>query len=482
MDWESWKEREESIRILLATAKAAAWAASAASSAAQDASFAAAAAAENAKAALEEVEKLVNILEGGKCHQQMPIQKSINRSTSFVGKTLNKDNDDETKLALPRNVINCDQGAKISVDKDTVGVKEKMSKFFKQIFSRTETVVDGIKDCGPPSQKTTSLGQNQKSDDISPPVLPEAESTFEEDWTILKSIDNADPCQRIYSRDILLSFQTHPLALESPQSKDPLVLPWVNRTVLQMRRELPKEFPQSEQGWAQECSEQPRTQECPVTGMIKEFKSRSVGIPKEPQQNCSVIGFIALKHEYEQMLPSLQPFLPPSVLDSYKEALALLETVLSPRVLLSTQFENTNRGSSSTSNHSKDHNRVNVLLHDIYHKMMTTLIDVLKAMPSNSPLREQIRLLVKGHFHLTYDTSKAWIAVKDCTMKNILLCCSNIMIQNEGISTPCKEMRTLRIMKATNNIKFQVENVRLDEEETLTFQLVDGEGEDKAFI
>ena len=44
---------------------------------------------------------------------------------------------------------------------------------------------------------------------------------------------------------------------------------------------------------------------------------------------------------------------------------------------------------------------------------------------------------------------------------------------------PLKEMRTLRIMKATNNIKFQVENVRLDEEENLTFQLVDGEGEDK---
>ena len=41
---------------------------------------------------------------------------------------------------------------------------------------------------------------------------------------------------------------------------------------------------------------------------------------------------------------------------------------------------------------------------------------------------------------------------------------------------PFKEMRTLRIMKATNNIKFQVENVRLDEEENLTFQLVDGEG------
>mgnify|MGYP002059990026 CR=1 FL=1 len=40
-------------------------------------------------------------------------------------------------------------------------------------------------------------------------------------------------------------------------------------------------------------------------------------------------------------------------------------------------------------------------------------------------------------------------------MKNILLCCSNIMIQNEGKLAPCKEMRTLRIMKATNNIKFQ---------------------------
>ena len=73
------------IQDILAAGKAAARSSAAASSAAQEASIAAAAAAENAKAALEEVEKLVNILEGHKCHQQMSLkttkmssQKDIN--------------------------------------------------------------------------------------------------------------------------------------------------------------------------------------------------------------------------------------------------------------------------------------------------------------------------------------------------------------------------------------------------------------------
>ena len=166
MEWETGKSGEESIRIrdLLAAAKAAAWAASAASSAAQDASFAAAAAAENAKAALEEVEKLVNILEGGKCHQQMPIQKSISSSTSFVGKNLNKDKDNETEVALPRCAINCDKGANKSAEEDPVGGKENKS--------RTETVVD----CGPPIQKTSSIGQNQTSEGVpGPDAVAQAE-------------------------------------------------------------------------------------------------------------------------------------------------------------------------------------------------------------------------------------------------------------------------------------------------------------------
>ena len=122
------------------------------------------------------------------------------------------------------------------------------------------------------------------------------------------------------------------------------------------------------------------------------------------------------------------------------------------------------------------------MLHDIYHKMMTTLIDVLKAMPSNSPLREQIRLLVKGHFHLTYDKAKAWIAAKDSTMNKILLCCSNVTIpkRKKGRkSSPSEETQILRIDKKTNSAKFQVENVRLDQERNFTFQLIDGEGSEK---
>ena len=67
-------------------------------------------------------------------------------------------------------------------------------------------------------------------------------------------------------------------------------------------------------------------------------------------------------------------------------------------------------------------------------------------------------------------------------MKNILLCCSNIRIQDEGDRKflPCQDRRTLYIMKNILDwIWFQVENVIHDEEGNLTFQLIDGEGEEK---
>ena len=92
------------IREILAAAKAAVKSSADASSAAQEASKAAATAAENAKTALEEVEKLVNMLEGHKSHQRMSLpkmssQESVNDSTHFDCRT--KTLADESKDKCP---------------------------------------------------------------------------------------------------------------------------------------------------------------------------------------------------------------------------------------------------------------------------------------------------------------------------------------------------------------------------------------------
>ena len=211
---------------------------------------------------------------------------------------------------------------------EKVGVKEEVS----QIFSQNETILDGIEDTrtitSPPIHKSESEGF--ESVDAATNIqafyieaVSEAKSsltTIEEDDTSLKSLDNVEGCQKAYSRDFLLSFQSHPLALERPQSKDPsLVLPEVNLMALQML----KDFPNSHHGWTQEC------QDTSVTGMIKWLKSQAV-IRKEPQRGCSVLDLLALKHEYIQFVPTLQPWLPPPVMDSFNEALSSVDTILCP--------------------------------------------------------------------------------------------------------------------------------------------------------
>ena len=94
-EYEKPEEESSMIQDILAAGKAAARSSAAASSAAQEASIAAAAAAENAKAALEEVEKLVNILEGHKCLKttRMSSQKDINSFTHL------DENKDETETS-----------------------------------------------------------------------------------------------------------------------------------------------------------------------------------------------------------------------------------------------------------------------------------------------------------------------------------------------------------------------------------------------
>ena len=488
------------IQDILAAGRAAVRSSAAASSAAQEASIAAAAAAENANAALEEVEKLVNILGGHKCDQWMSFpstKKNINGSTHIDKKTLADESKDESAMdASSDPFINCDdQKAKKSDAKDTVSVKEKVSQIFKQMFSRKETIIDGMEENrtvdSPRIRKTEHVGKNDESQGFAsvdaansiqaPHSVPEAETsliTIEEDGNSLKSIKTTEACPKGYSRDFLLSFQSHPLAMERPHSEDPLVLPEVNEMVSQMLKYFPKDFSKSHQGWIQGCPD-PRTQECPVTSLIRQSMFNAAVVPEEPLQSCDVLGLLALKQEYEQMVPALLPFLSKPLMDSFKESLVSLGTVVS-----STTFDNPDGASALAIgkllvNIPGDHNKVNVLLHQNHQKMMTTMISVLKELPDHSSLRLQIKLLAQGHYRLTYSTKKVWLAVKDFTMKSILLCCSNITIQNEGQSIPCEEMRTLYVMKNTNSIRFQVENVRLDEEGNLTFQLIDGEGEDK---
>ena len=132
------------IQDILAAGKAAARSSAASSSAAQEASIAAAAAAEKAKAALEEVEKLVNILEGHKCHQRMslkttkmPSQKDINGFAHLGSrtKTLADESKDETEMATPSHPINFDQKVENSDVKDTVSVKEKVSQIARRPLS-----------------------------------------------------------------------------------------------------------------------------------------------------------------------------------------------------------------------------------------------------------------------------------------------------------------------------------------------------------
>ena len=132
------------IQDILAAGKAAARSSAAASSAAQEASIAAAAAAENAKAALEEVEKLVNILEGHKCHQQMSLkttkmssQKDINDFAHLGSRTKTSadESKDETEMATSSDPINFEQKVENSDVKDTVSVKEKVSQIARRPLS-----------------------------------------------------------------------------------------------------------------------------------------------------------------------------------------------------------------------------------------------------------------------------------------------------------------------------------------------------------
>ena len=488
-EYEKPEAESSMIRSILTAGRAAVRSSAAASSAAQEASSAAAAAAANAKTALEEVEKFVNIFEGHKCDHWMSLQttkKNINGSTRIERKTLADESKDESAMAASSDPsIKCDQKVKKSDAKETVSVKEKVSQIFKLMFSRKETIVDGIEDYStvdsPSIHKTEHEPEGFDSVDTAssvqqaPHSVSEAETSLiviEEDSTSHKSIGNAEACQKGYSRDFLLSFHSHPLAMERPQSEDPsLVLPEVNEMVLQMLKDFPTDFSKLHQGWVQGCPD-PR---------IRQSMFDAAVIPEEPQQSCDVIGLFALKHEYDQMVPALLPFLSSPVMDSFKEAVGSLESVLSM-----SSFDSTDGiwGSASASklliNIPQDHKEVNVLLHQNYHKMMTTMIGVLKDLPSHSPLTWHIRMLAQGHYRLIYGTKKVWLPVKDFTLKNILLCCSNITIQNEGKSIPCEEMRTLYVMKNTNSISFQVENVRLAEKGNLTtFQLIDGEGEDK---
>ena len=219
------------IRDILTAGRAAVRSSAAASSAAQEASSAAAAAAANAKTALEEVEKFVNIFEGHKCDQWMSLEttkKNINGPTRIERKTLADESKDESAMAASSDpFIDCDQKAKTSDAKERVSVKEKMSQIFKLMFSRKETIVDGIEDYRTVDSlaihKTELVSQNHEPEGFdsvdaassvqqAPHSVSEAETSLiviEEDSTSHKSIGNAEACQKGYSRDFLPSNPTH---------------------------------------------------------------------------------------------------------------------------------------------------------------------------------------------------------------------------------------------------------------------------------
>ena len=143
-------EESSMIRDILALGRSAVRSSSAASSAAQEASKAAATAAKNAKAALEEIEQLVNMLEGHKHHHcrsvssGVPATKISSDDPPQFGdsaKTSVEQSKDEKARDASSKVLNCDQKTNESGEKDKGSVQEKV----RQIFSRKETILDGIK-------------------------------------------------------------------------------------------------------------------------------------------------------------------------------------------------------------------------------------------------------------------------------------------------------------------------------------------------
>ena len=230
----------------------------------------------------------------------MSSQTNFNSSTHFDSstKTFVDKSKDKTALDISSDPNNCGQTAKKSGTKDAAGLKS-WSQVFKQMFTRKEIIVDGIEDSSP-IRRTASLGQNDELeglDSMDPATnvlhsraLPETETSHKEDDTTLKSSENGAGCPKAYSRDFLLSFQSHPLAMQRPQSNHPLVTLKVDERVLQMLKHFPEDFSKTDKGWAQECL---------VHVIIKQLMSNAVEIPKEPVQSCCVLGLLALKHEYD---------------------------------------------------------------------------------------------------------------------------------------------------------------------------------------
>ena len=131
-------EANTAMRVLLASGRAAVEKCAAASDAALEASQAAATAADNAKLALEEVEKLVAVFE--------------------KSQKLTKD----TVIRSPASSGEINPGERKNDAKDSGSVTGKVSQIFKQLFSRKEAVVDGVKYI-PPTSSTGSHSQQHTS-------------------------------------------------------------------------------------------------------------------------------------------------------------------------------------------------------------------------------------------------------------------------------------------------------------------------------
>ena len=106
-------------------------------------------------------------------------------------------------------------------------------------------------------------------------------TTIEEDDTSLKSLKNAEGCQKAYSRDFLLSFQSHPVALERPQSKDPsLVLPEVNLMALQMLKDFPNSHPRMPRHFSDWNDQAVEVPSCYSEGASAELQCDGLAFPE----------------------------------------------------------------------------------------------------------------------------------------------------------------------------------------------------------
>ena len=299
------------IKVLLAAGRAAVEKCAAASDAALKASQAAATAADSAKLALEEVEKLVGVFEESR------------KSTK----------DKVTRSPVPSGEIN--PGERNNDAKDRGSITGKVSQIFKQLFSRKETVVDGVKYIPPASStgchsqqhtlhsfelatetesSTLQGAPNNKSDQV---------TSRGESATSLPNNENLEqPGLKSYSRDFLLSFQSHPIAMKRPQSTDPLVLPEMNEMTRQMIRDFPDEMSTT-------CHELPTGYSGKPSGieMIKTMKSQALVVPDEPLQVCQAVGLFILKQEYRQLLPDLQGSMSHRVKKSFNNALSYMDSI-----------------------------------------------------------------------------------------------------------------------------------------------------------